>query len=42
MQETPETLIQITSEWANDPSAFRNAKAWVRDLQAGSEKLWLT
>ena len=32
----------LMTSWANDPSAFRNAKAWVRDLQTGSEKLWLT
>ena len=32
----------LTTSWANDPSTFRNAKAWVRDLQTGSEKLWLT
>ena len=32
----------LTTPWANDPSAFRDAKAWVRDLQTGSEKLWLT
>ena len=32
----------LTTSWAEDPSAFRNAKAWERDLQTDSEKLYLT
>ena len=32
----------LTSSWAEDPSCFRNAKTWERDLQIDSEKLWLT
>ena len=32
----------LTSSWAEDPSRFRNAKTWERDLQIDSEKLWLT
>ena len=32
----------LTFSWAEDPSRFRNAKTWERDLQTGSEKLWLT
>ena len=31
----------LTTSWANDPSLFRNAKTWERDLQAASEKLWV-
>ena len=31
----------LTMSWANDPSLFRDAKTWERDLQTDSEKLWL-
>ena len=34
--------LLLTMPWAEDPSLFRNAKTWERDLQTGSEKLWLT
>ena len=32
----------MTMLWAEDPSLFRNAQTWERDLQTNSEKLWLT
>lgn len=32
----------LTLSWAEDPSLFQNAKAWIHKLQEGSEKLWRT
>ena len=32
----------LFTSWAEDPSVFRNAKDWMRELQEGSEKLWRT
>lgn len=34
--------ILLTTPWAEDPSLFRNAKAWKHNLQIDSEKLYLT
>ena len=34
--------ILLTASWVEDPTLFRNAKAWESKLQVGSEKLWLT
>ena len=42
MDIAPAAQYLLTSSWAEDPSRFRNAKTWERDLQTGSEKLWLT
>ena len=42
MDIAPAVQYLLTASWAEDPSRFRNAKTWERDLQTGSEKLWLT
>ena len=42
MDIAPAVQYLLTSSWAEDPSAFRNAKTWEQDLQIDSEKLWRT
>ena len=34
--------LLLTMPWTEDPSLFRNAKTWERNLQKDSEKLWRT